>query len=436
MRGGCSIPTILGLIVLVIVIIKYMLIALLFIGGGVLLFFIIKYVCRFAKQNNRETEFIVATILIFVITCITMLIYTNSYPYIIDEYDYSKRTAIQRKLVSDRYKHKSDSVLLFANLKFGLTANEVLDSVRINGISDDIFFNDYTKSKIKIDGIYFNVYIKYNFDDNNRLRGVVIKTKDNSFSSAIKNIYGKKYLEYGNDIISSIWLFDDLRVELSRSLYWSTSNTLELFDISNEDDMTISIFDNDFTKFSKNAVISGYHPWKSSPDKGRDSIVCLSFNNFILGGNINKKILSQNKVSKLRTEKYDNLTIYSFNSNVKISGKSYNVECCIESIDDIIGVIEVTFHTDIYHSLIIPLFESKYGDKTGGSWIYRNQGIELDYNNPQRIINGHLKKRIYTNYYDFESIVITYTDFKVNEIIKYWYTKKKKWNMLRVETIR
>ena len=159
---------------------------------------------------------------------------------------------------------------------------------------------------------------------------------------------------------------------------------------------------------------------ESVPTDVIDSIVHLSF----LGGTLGENsipFVNNSKKSIVYSDDSSVVANYSSTKKLTLEGKNYPVKITTSTINDTICSISAEIETDIYSRLRDTYF-AKYGEPSENyssvkssctlRWKYLNQSISINYLKPQRVIyHTELKKNIYTNYYDFEGIHISYTDY-------------------------
>jgi len=154
----------------------------------------------------------------------------------------------------------------------------------------------------------------------------------------------------------------------------------------------------------------------------QNTIVSLSFLDFKLGEDITQAIQTgkNNKtINSVRIEDIQRLSTYTFNAKMQIEQKAQIVEITIKTINHIIGSIDVKLLEDIYKSKIYPLFELKYGKCNFGEWKFKNQKLNLIYENTQRTLyHPGLKKTIYLDVFDFKYIQFQYIDYAINNEIE------------------
>ena len=154
-------------------------------------------------------------------------------------------------------------------------------------------------------------------------------------------------------------------------------------------------------------------PVLSRADEGRDSTVSLQF----LGFTLNEKIRA-NQLSSITTVSWKELNTIKGTAKLTVNKKQYPVNLCIQTVNDTVASIQGIILTDIYKELK-DIYWAKYGTPNIHSWNYKNQCVSLIEHRPQRVIwHSELKKNIYTNYYDFKDIVITYSDYSFEDRIK------------------
>jgi hypothetical protein len=154
----------------------------------------------------------------------------------------------------------------------------------------------------------------------------------------------------------------------------------------------------------------------------QQQVVSLSLLNFTLGDSITKSDLKSSKdrlIKNLKTTKIELKTIYNFDSKMEINEKKYDIKCTLITYMDKIACIDVYFDKDVYNDLI-KLFKSKYSFCLKNYWKYKNQSIDIDYENPEKkLYHPELKKYIYLKSHEFKYLRIKYYDHKLlNEIKK------------------
>lgn len=148
----------------------------------------------------------------------------------------------------------------------------------------------------------------------------------------------------------------------------------------------------------------------------QQKIVSLSLLNFTLCDSITKNDLKSNTerlIKNLKMTKVEDKIIYNFDSKMEINEKKYKIKCTLITFRDEIAWIDVYFDQDVYIELI-QLFKSKYAYCLHDRWYYKNQSIDIDYENPQRKIYSSFRKSyIYLNSYDFKYLRIKYYDHQL-----------------------
>ncbi len=116
----------------------------------------------------------------------------------------------------------------------------------------------------------------------------------------------------------------------------------------------------------------------------QQKIVSLSLLNFTLCDSITKNDLKSNTerlIKNLKMTKVEDKIIYNFDSKMEINEKKYKIKCTLITFRDKIAWIDVYFDQDVYIELI-QLFKSKYAYCLHDRWYYKNQSIDIDYENP------------------------------------------------------
>lgn len=157
---------------------------------------------------------------------------------------------------------------------------------------------------------------------------------------------------------------------------------------------------------------------------GIDSVVCLSFLGIELDDSIST--VSSSKRIYQTTATSDEAEIYQMKKTLSLSGTSIPVDIEVSSVNGIICRIEGSISKD-YSQLIGDTYIAKYGTPSSdyGSytqtktlkWRFRNQSVLVKRDAPQRVIwHPELKKDIYTRYYDFKRVLISYDSHPLSEV--------------------
>lgn len=164
---------------------------------------------------------------------------------------------------------------------------------------------------------------------------------------------------------------------------------------------------------------------KEIPFDGIDSLVNLSFLGINLRGRASA--VPSGRISYKGDASLDIITKYTLRKSLILSDYSSKttvpVDITISAINDTVCSIYGSISTDVFH-LLNDTFKAKYGEPSFYSgtesitskWKFRNQEISLYREKPQRVIwHSELKKNIYTNFYDFKGIHISYSDYALCE---------------------
>ncbi len=151
--------------------------------------------------------------------------------------------------------------------------------------------------------------------------------------------------------------------------------------------------------------------------EGIDSIVNLSF----LGIGLNQSA-SQVATGRIKNREFDVIVPIKTRTVTKslvLDKKSYPISLSFNSVNDSICSIYGEIDTDIFTQLK-DTYVAKYGNPSFSysnnnaiaEWEFRNQKIRIHREKPQRVIwHPELQKNIYTHYYDFKYVSISYSDY-------------------------
>jgi len=148
-----------------------------------------------AKFSNKKKYIIYSTSTILLLTIVFGILVNNktilTYP-ISCEYDPELINRANAKLFNDRG-DEINNIVPLGKFSFGMTKDEILNYVRMNNISKEIFFDNYTYSNINISDSSYELPVKYFFDTNNKLREVEFELGSNHIQQ-VENLLGNKYI--------------------------------------------------------------------------------------------------------------------------------------------------------------------------------------------------------------------------------------------------
>ena len=181
-----------------------------------------------AKFSNKKKYIIFSTSTILLLAIVLGILLNNkiilTYPIKVDDNDIELRMRADEKLFNDRG-DKLNDIIPFGKFRFGMTKNEVLDYVKKNNISTEIFFDIFTYSNITISDSTYELPVKYYFDTNNKLRAVEFKI-DTILIKQIKKLFGNKYVEVAlfGDKTMTTWFKGNQEITLFENSYGKKIN--------------------------------------------------------------------------------------------------------------------------------------------------------------------------------------------------------------------
>lgn len=182
---------------------------------------------RNRKLTKKKKYIILSSSAILLLAVVFGILVNNkiilTYP-IICKFDSELTKRAKEKLFNDRG-DKINDIIPFGKFRFGMTKNELLDHVRKNRISTEIFFDNFTYSKIRISDSIIELPVKYFFDTKNKLRVVEFEL-DTSLIQRTKKILGKKYVEDNSDFsgVETTWFDGNQKIILSGQSYSEVFN--------------------------------------------------------------------------------------------------------------------------------------------------------------------------------------------------------------------
>jgi len=179
------------------------------------------------KKLSSKNKFYIFSISTIIILSVALGILVNNktiltYP-ILCEYHYAlssiEETELIRraneKLLNDRGDYLNNTIP-FGGFSFGMTKKEVLNYVRKNKMSSDLFFENYTLCKVQLIDTLSAVPFNFEFDNHDKLRKasmlIYIGYKTDY---SIKKFFGNKYIEkitYDYDEVT--WLKGNQKINL------------------------------------------------------------------------------------------------------------------------------------------------------------------------------------------------------------------------------
>jgi len=157
------------------------------------------------------------------------------------------------KLFNDRGNYLNNTIP-FGGFSFGMTKKEVLNYIRKNKMSSDLFFENYTLCKVQLIDTLCAVPFNFEFDNQNKLKKVnVLIYNGYKTDYSLKKFFGNKYVEKNsyNQLNNEItWIKGNQEIKLICHK--------DLFD--DYSDYYISFTDNNYTGKLNSTPI--YNPYK------------------------------------------------------------------------------------------------------------------------------------------------------------------------------
>lgn len=178
------------------------------------------------KFSHKKKVFIFSFASILILSIVLGILVNNktilTYPILCEDNNISieDRELLNRaneKLLNDRGDYLNNTIP-FGGFSFGMTKKEVLNYIRKNKMSNDLFIENYTLCKVQLIDTLCAVPFNFEFDNQDKLRKVnMLVYISYKTDYSLKKYFGNKYIEITSDyknIKKATWLKGNQEINL------------------------------------------------------------------------------------------------------------------------------------------------------------------------------------------------------------------------------